>query len=499
MEHSQIPDLSTVASPPRRTVTYDELDTDGDVVGQGGQAVVYEATVDGSQVAVKEPLGGNTLDTARVEEFLSRAETWELVDRREREQPRWDDSEHIVGVVDIGDELPWIAMEYMNGGSLADRLVDGGLPIDEALWVAESVCRAIEVAHTYGIAHLDIKPANVLFRETPNDQWDVPKVADWGLARLLAKQSGSMEARSVTYGAPEQFEPDEFGEPDTLTDLYQIGALTYALLTGEPPYSGANFSVISDIITPDRPKPPSSERDELGPEIDTAVLTALEPAKRDRYDSVQAFKQALRALRTGGRLPPIVSRRLAEQGQSTGPAHTKPAPTTRETSDPADDVETTAPEADDNAVLNTVASLTGGGLDTTTGAEIAEQFATGRQKIHEMLDNLQTSGDIEYVSGRGYRLTERMRNRDHLGTSDDTDEVGTDSPETKHEQPEPPDWREVLSELESLTDERSQTVSAVVLAAQFAAGREAIHHTLDELKRLNKVEYVSGRGYRPKN
>ncbi len=106
--------------------------------------------------------------------------------------------------------MPWIAMEYMDGGGLDDRLDErsDGLPLAEALWIGECICRGVEVAHNYGIAHLDLKPANVLFRETPEDRWDVPKVADWGLARVLAEQTGTMEGLSVKYAAPEQFEPD---------------------------------------------------------------------------------------------------------------------------------------------------------------------------------------------------------------------------------------------------------------------------------------------------
>lgn len=306
MSDERIPDLSAVASPPRRELDYHDLNVDEDPFEVGGQAIVYEARVPGNtppdRIALKEPANSGTLGIDTVQTFLEEASTWETIDRRERQKPRWDDSEHIVGVIDTGDELPWIAMEYMNGGSLDDRLEEhpGGLPIDEALWIGECVCRGVELAHNYGIAHLDLKPANVLFREMPEGVWNVPKVADWGLARVLAEQSGTMEGLSVQYAAPEQFEPDEFGDPDMLTDVYQVGALVHALVTGDPPYTGSQLSVMRDVVSDEGPESLSGQRPTVSDELDTTVLTALATEKSNRYRNIAAFEQALRTIRTEG-------------------------------------------------------------------------------------------------------------------------------------------------------------------------------------------------------
>lgn len=305
MADERIPDPDNYESPPRLSLDYDALRIEDTPIGRGGQAVVYEATVTGSapprQVAIKQPLQPSTVTETVVDAFLSEAATWETVDARERKKLRWEESEYVVGVVDTGDQLPWIAMEYMDGGSLADRLEDepDGLPIAEALWIGESVCRGLEVAHSYGIAHLDLKPANVLFRATDADSWNHPKIADWGLARVLAERTGSMDARSPRYSAPEQFEPESFGDPDTLTDIYQVGGLVYAMLTGSPPYQGPQFSVISDIISTDPPAPPSTHRPAISPALDDALTKALNPSKRDRYDSIQSLRKALVSQRTG--------------------------------------------------------------------------------------------------------------------------------------------------------------------------------------------------------
>jgi serine/threonine protein kinase len=305
MADERIPDPGRYESPPRQSLDRDAIQIEDTPIGRGGQAVVYEATVTGDtpprRVAVKQPLQPSTVTDAVVDAFLSEAATWETVDTREREKLRWEGSEYVVGVVDTGDQLPWIAMEYMDGGSLAERLGDepDGLPIAEALWIGESICRGLEVAHSYGIAHLDLKPANVLLRATEADSWDHPKVADWGLARVLAERTGSMDARSPRYSAPEQFEPESFGDPDTLTDVYQVGGLVYAMLTGNPPYQGPQFSVISDIISTEPPAPPSTHRPAISSALDDVLTRALSPSKRDRYDSIQSLRKALTAQRTG--------------------------------------------------------------------------------------------------------------------------------------------------------------------------------------------------------
>jgi serine/threonine protein kinase len=332
MADERVPDVTTVESPPRQSLEYHTLTLDDEPIGGGGQGIVYRADVPNStppdQVALKEPaVESRTLARDDIDAFLEEAGTWKTVDRREREKLRWRDREHIVGVIDTGDDLPWIAMEYMDGESLKDRLAShpNGLPVEEALWVGECVCRGVELAHNYGIAHLDLKPANVLFRKTPDGVWDVPKIADWGLARVLAERTGTMDGLSLKYAAPEQFEPDEFGDPDMLTDVYQIGALVYAMLTGKPPYSGGQLSVMNDIVSNERPTQLTADRDCLPDAINEAVLLALEAEKTDRYRNIQTFEQALHAIRTDQPLPRTVASGLDTQDRQAQHAQSGPA------------------------------------------------------------------------------------------------------------------------------------------------------------------------------
>ncbi|ACV49341.1 nucleotide exchange factor GrpE [Halomicrobium mukohataei] len=299
---ARAPAVEQFPSPPRRSVSYEDFEISA-TLGTGGQAVVYETTHPAiespARIALKEPARGErTLTHDAISSFLQRAQTWRTVDDRERESRRWRSHEYIVGVVDVGDTRPWIAMEYMDGGDLAERL-DGteGLPVEEAVWIGQCLCRALEVAHEYGIAHLDIKPGNVLFTETTPSRWDLPKLADWGLARKLLDRADSMEGFSRHFAAPEQFDAETFGEPDAVTDIYQVGAVLYAMLRGEPPVSGGRLAVRKRIVRDDGPPPaPSADRDDVPPELDEIVRTALATAKRDRYESIRYLRDDLEAL-----------------------------------------------------------------------------------------------------------------------------------------------------------------------------------------------------------
>ena len=256
--------------------------TDKEPIGRGGNADVYRATVRGGEtVAVKEPRMSGTLHTEAVDRLLAEAETWDKLDGHD----------HIVGVVDYGAEpLPWIAMEYMDAGHLGERA--GDLDLDRALWTAEAITEGVRHAHRRGVAHLDLKPSNVLFRAV-DGAWDVPKVADWGLSKHLLEHSKSVEGLSPQYAAPEQFDTDR-GPADDITDVYQLGAVLYELFTGRPPFEGDPTSVMHRVLT-EAPTPPSEVAD-VPPALDDVLLTALATAKADRYDSVLYLRDAFRDL-----------------------------------------------------------------------------------------------------------------------------------------------------------------------------------------------------------
>ncbi|WP_433124772.1 serine/threonine-protein kinase [Micromonospora sp. CA-240977] len=155
--------------------------------------------------------------------------------RQEARFMRQVDSDHLVRVLDIGelpDGRPYLVMTYAGGGTLADRLADGPMPVREALRTAADIARAVAVLHDNGVLHRDLKPSNVLFDTTATGARVL--VADLGLAKALAHASGfTLVAGTPGYMAPEQLVAG--GALDARADVYAIGALTRHMMTGLPP------------------------------------------------------------------------------------------------------------------------------------------------------------------------------------------------------------------------------------------------------------------------
>ncbi|MFI9245399.1 protein kinase [Streptomyces sp. NPDC053086] len=191
-------------------------------------------------------------------------------------------SSRVVQVYDIGelpDGRPYFVMEYAGGGTLADLLSGGPLPVRDALALTAEAARSAAALHEAGIVHRDIKPTNVLLHTAPDGTRRV-LLADLGLAKSLAHASVlTLAAGSAGYQPPEQAEPG--AGIDERADVYSLGAVGYELLTGTVPGQPGK------VVSPRRLRP------ELGEDVERALLRALEPDRARRWPGALAFAHAL--------------------------------------------------------------------------------------------------------------------------------------------------------------------------------------------------------------
>ena len=218
------------------------------------------------------------------------------------------DHPNIVRIYDADESggLCYIAMELCESGSLADWLKTRAR--DEMLsaaWVAKLVSQiadGVQHAHDRAIYHRDLKPGNILLTlgaDTPTADIDavevpvgclgfVPKVADFGLAKILDDQAESNRTRSGILGTIKYMAPEQIGEPAKIgpaTDVYGLGVILYELLTRRRPFEGPGDARILDQIRTEEPTPPLTVRKDLPLDLDTVCLKCLQKNPRDRYQS----------------------------------------------------------------------------------------------------------------------------------------------------------------------------------------------------------------------
>ncbi len=196
-----------------------------------------------------------------------------------------------VTIFDVGDHLgrPYIVMEYLSGGSLADRLErDGAQPVGRALeWLGQAAA-ALDAAHANGIVHRDVKPANLLL-----DDDDRVKVADFGVAS--AADLGSFTEAGTVVGTAGYLAPEQArGERATpASDFYALAVVAFELLTGKRPFE-RETSTAEAIAHVSAPIPPaSSSNPELPPEVDDVLARGLAKEPEHRYDSAAELVRAL--------------------------------------------------------------------------------------------------------------------------------------------------------------------------------------------------------------
>ena len=251
-------------------------------IGQGGFADVYLGhNTQGVAVALKIPRLPQ-YETIEAKDFINEAELWSKLSRLKHP--------HIVELYEYGiAPYPWIAMEYMEGGSL--RLEVGRLGCKACLEIAIKLMEALHFAHHHGVVHRDVKPENVLFGNQ-----NTPKLTDWGLAKVLLDVSGGSVGfkGTVAYSAPEQLAASKFGAIDWRTDIYQMGMLVYELLVGQVPFGGLEPGIAITSILNNLPPAPSQLNSQLSTQLDDIALKAIAKHKEERFQTMATFKDRLK-------------------------------------------------------------------------------------------------------------------------------------------------------------------------------------------------------------
>jgi tetratricopeptide (TPR) repeat protein/tRNA A-37 threonylcarbamoyl transferase component Bud32 len=269
-------------------------------LGQGGMGVVYKARHLrlNRHVALKMFRPGRPPTPREVLRFQTEAEAIARL-----QHP------NIVQIFEIGrwEDLPWLALELAEQGTLAQKLQRMPLDPSSAAQLVETLARAMHYAHQQHIIHRDLKPANVLFTRD-----GTPKITDFGLAKLIEEDGDSPRDATHTgepLGTPRYMSPEQAaGKQDSITpatDVYALGTLLYECMTGQAPFVATSVVETLDKIRSQEPLPPRRLQPAIPRDLETISLNCLHKEPRRRYASAGALAEDLRRFALG---EPILAR-----------------------------------------------------------------------------------------------------------------------------------------------------------------------------------------------
>jgi eukaryotic-like serine/threonine-protein kinase len=271
-----------------------------EVLGAGGMGIVYKAHQERLDrfVALKMIRAGAGARPEDLVRFEAEAKAVAAI-----EHP------NIIKIFDIGEQggLPYFSLEFLAGGSLANKIGGKPQPVDEAARIVEVLARAISVAHQHRVIHRDLKPANVLIAAD-----GTLKITDFGLVKRLESDSGQTRTGSIL-GTPSYMAPEQArGEGQTVgpaADQYSLGAILYELLTGRPPFQGTSVLDTLEMVRSKEPVPPSQLQPKTPRDMETICLKCLEKDPARRYPDVLALAEDLRSFQAG---EPILARPVSD-------------------------------------------------------------------------------------------------------------------------------------------------------------------------------------------
>ncbi|MCA0458623.1 MAG: protein kinase [Chloroflexi bacterium] len=253
-------------------------------LGQGAMATVYKAFE--PSISRYVALKVIRLDEGEHEEFKQRfAREAEFIAKLEHI--------HILPIYAYGikDELAYLAMRWLKGGSLSEVLKRGAIPLDRTAVIFSQVAQGLSFAHSKGIIHRDLKPSNIML-----DDGGYAYLTDFGLAKLT-ESSGEITRSGTIVGTPAYMSPEQLrGEPlDHRSDIYSLGVILYNMVAGRLPFDTNTADLIS-IIYQHLEKPPTSPREfnpNTPPEVEAVIMKALQKDRTARYNTATEMAQAL--------------------------------------------------------------------------------------------------------------------------------------------------------------------------------------------------------------
>jgi serine/threonine-protein kinase PpkA len=248
-------------------------------LGAGGMATVYLAiqrSLD-RKVALKV-MKRNIDDVEKFEKrFLVEGRTMAKLPHR-----------NIVSVYDIvkSADATYIAMEYLEGGTLSQRMKEG-LSLGDAISVVVQIAQALQFAHEHGVVHRDLKPANIMYRDA-----HTPVLTDFGIAKQQDATATRLTQTGMLVGTPTYMSPEQINalEVDGRSDLYALGVLFYELLTGAPPFAGDTpIAVLMAHLTQPAPSLPEQFAD-----FQPVIERMLAKNRDERFANLKDFTRALK-------------------------------------------------------------------------------------------------------------------------------------------------------------------------------------------------------------
>lgn len=253
-------------------------------LGQGAMAVVYKAF----QPSINRHVALKVirLDEGQTEEFRKRfAREAEVIARLEHI--------HILPIYAYGvdEEMAYLAMRWLRGGSLSELLRGQGVSLDRAADLFKQIAQGLGYAHSKGIIHRDLKPSNIMLDDAGNAY-----LTDFGLAKL-AEGSGEITKSGTIVGTPAYMSPEQLrGEPlDHRSDIYSLGVILYNMVVGRLPFDTTTSDLVS-IIYQHLEKPPTPPR-EINPDIpadvEAVIMRALQKNREERFSTATDMARAL--------------------------------------------------------------------------------------------------------------------------------------------------------------------------------------------------------------